>query len=383
MKDRNLLGIYLIGKSPAITHVMDYIEKFAKADSNVLIRGHSGTGKEVVAKLLHNLSGRSRGPFVALNCAALPDTLVESELFGWKKGSFTHASEDRMGRFEAAKGGTIFLDEIGDMPLAVQVKLLRPLQERSIQRLGENQDRPIDCRVIAATSRDLEKACENGTFREDLYYRLAVAIIKVPPLSERTEDIPLLVDHFLEKLTLRMYGPGRPAPRISDEAMDAVMRYSFPGNIRELENALERSILLSDGKLIGVENLPDTIREGARKIAVVNPHCRPSARLLEALEALFSGSAGPRRNLRQPGSIRVVKVEDIALYLSETEGHEFSRKDFELFLRRRGRHDMTMSAYATAGRYLHALIEAGVLKHNAEKSNRRRFRLMEDCLADK
>ncbi len=380
VKDQNVIPLFrgmdvsLIGNSPAMTCVMDFTKKFARSDSIVLILGPSGTGKELVAKLIHCFSKRSGGPFVPVNCGALPQTLIESELFGSTIGAFSGAT-NRIGRFEAAKGGTIFLDEIGDMPLAAQVKLLRTLQERSIQRLGDNLDRPVDCRVVAATNKDLETACKDGTFRIDLFHRLAVGIIELSPLSERSEDIPLLVDHLLRKLTLRNYGQGHPAFRISDKAMNVIMSYPFPGNVRELENMIERAILLSDGKLIDVENLPETVRRGVKvSVAPTGPDHVLFPRLLEALKAPTSQDAGSQRN-KWSKSIRTVKVEDIAWYLAETGGREFSRKDFEVLLRRRGSHGMDKNTYATAGRYLRAMIEKGVINHNGGKANRSRFRV--------
>ncbi|MEM5788753.1 MAG: sigma-54 dependent transcriptional regulator [Syntrophobacteraceae bacterium] len=372
----NGIGFTLIGNTSAMTSVMNLTRRFAAANCNVLLLGPSGTGKELVARAIHHFSGRS-GPFIPVNIAALPNHLVESELFGSKKGSFTGSMVDRIGRFESAHGGTIFLDEIGDIPMALQVKLLRTLQERTIQRLGENHDRPIDCRMVAATNKDLKTACKEGNFREDLYHRLAVAVIDLPPLRERTEDIPLLVDHFLEKLTPRLR-PELSVPVMSNEAMDAIRGYSFPGNVRELENAISRTILLCDEELIRVEHLPENIREGVKQNSPRgNHHLVHYSWLLERITtALLSHDAGPRR------SIRTEKLADIARYLSETEGSEFSRKDFEVVLRRRARHDMGRSAYATAGRYLRALIEKGVLVHNGGKANQSRFRLSEDCLLE-
>jgi transcriptional regulator with GAF, ATPase, and Fis domain len=363
--------ISLIGNSPAITRVVDLIERSAPANANVLIHGPTGTGKELVARSIHDLSGRMEGPFIPVNCAALPENLIESELFGHVKGAFTGAVADRKGFFEAAQGGTIFLDEIGDLPLTAQVKLLRPLQERSIHRVGENLERPIDCRVVAATNKDLEAACKDGTFREDLYYRLKIVKIYVPPLSERKEDIPLLINHFLTKIPVRMYSPGHPTLRISAEAMDAIMRYSFPGNVRELENAIESAIPLSDGKLIRVEDLPETIRGEVKEDSPVgNPRCMPSSRLLEALKEIL------------PRSIRIVKVEDLARFLSETGGRWFRRKDFEDFLRERGGRDIHKSTYGTAGRYLRAMTMKGVLGHNGGKANKSRFRVLEVYLVE-
>ena len=202
-------GVELIGSSPAMDCVRGEIERVAPANSIVLIMGPTGTGKELVARAIHDRSPRREGPFVAVNCGAIPGPLFESELFGSVRGAFNGAG-NRMGRFEAAKAGTVFLDEIGELPLDLQVKLLRVLQEKTVQRLGDNADRKVDCRVIAATNKDLLEACKAGTFREDLYYRLNIAIIKLTPLRERKEDIEPLVYHFLRKLPSKMYHPDHP-----------------------------------------------------------------------------------------------------------------------------------------------------------------------------
>ncbi len=372
----------LIGESPAITEVKELIGKIAPADTNVLILGETGTGKEIVANSIHHQSRRSRGPFVAVNCPALAVTVIDSELFGHKKGSFTGALTDRMGRFEFANGGTIFLDEIGDLPLPMQAKLLRSLEEREIQRVGENHNRPFDCRVVAATNVDLETACRKGTFREDLYYRLAVTKIRLPRLRDHIEDIPLLVDHFLGKLAQEKYGAPFSKPRISDEAMDAIISYSFPGNVRELRDSIRGAIVISAGKTISLEDLPENIRQGFEgNSAAPAPRSRPSARLFEALEKCLSRDAGLPGNIR-PKSIRTVKIEDIARFLSGTGGREFSRKEFELFLRRQRSNGINKSAYATAGRYLRAMVEKGVIEHNGGKANKSRFRVSEDYLLE-
>jgi DNA-binding NtrC family response regulator len=222
--------------------VFETIKKVSETDLTVLIRGESGTGKELVAQALHHRSQRGDRPFVAVNCAAISRELVESELFGHEKGAFTGADARRIGRFEAAAGGTIFLDEIGDMPLETQAKVLRVLQERMLERVGGNQPIPIDVRVVAATHRDLEKEVEDGRFREDLYYRLRVVQIDLPPLRERSEDIPALVDRFLGNLAERH---GREKMRISSDALNALIRHEWPGNVRELRNVVEQAAVLA------------------------------------------------------------------------------------------------------------------------------------------
>jgi transcriptional regulator with PAS, ATPase and Fis domain len=218
----------------------------------VLIEGETGTGKEQVARAVHASSQGRDGPFVAVNCAALPETLLESELFGHEKGSFTSAVGQRRGRFELANGGTIFFDEIGDVPAAMQAKLLRVLQERSFERVGGSEPISVDVRVVAATNRPLQRMVKEGKFREDLYYRLNVVRIELPPLRDRPEDIPLLAIHFIEKYAQ----PAVPTKQISPQAMEALLNYSWPGNIRELENAIERASVTSHDGLINVENLP-------------------------------------------------------------------------------------------------------------------------------
>jgi len=234
----------IVGQSEAMQKVFDVVKKVADARSNILICGESGTGKELVARAIHYNSARSAMPFVAVNCSAVPETLLESELFGHVKGSFTGAISNKAGLFEVANGGTIFLDEIGDTTPTIQVKLLRVIQEREFRRVGGNQDMKVDVRVIAATNRDLEKAVAEGTFREDLYYRLDVIPIRLPPLRLRTGDIPLLVTHFLEKFSQE---GGKPAPTLSPEAFHVLLEHEWRGNVRELENLIERVVAFSSG----------------------------------------------------------------------------------------------------------------------------------------
>ncbi len=234
----------LIGKSPAIKIVKETIEKIAPYDINVLITGESGTGKEVVAKTIHKLSKRKDKPFVAINCASLPADLLESELFGYKKGAFTGATSDKKGLIEEANGGTLFLDEIGEMPMSLQAKLLRFLEERKIRPLGSTKEIEVDVRIISATNRNLEEEIEKGNFREDLYYRLSTIIIKIPPLRERKEDIPLLAEHFLKEFQEKY---GKKFEKISQDFLDFLMKYEFKGNIRELRNLLEKAVILSEG----------------------------------------------------------------------------------------------------------------------------------------
>ena len=247
-----------VGKSPAIQKVFELIEKVADTDSTILITGASGTGKELVARAIHYNSRRRKKPMVTINCGAIPEELLESELFGHEKGAFTSAHKTRIGRFELANGGTIFLDEIGDMSPNLQVKLLRVLQEQKFERVGSTITRYVDIRVIAATNTDLQEAIEKGTFREDLYYRLNVIPIRVPPLKERKSDIPLFLDFFLEKFNKKK---NKNVNGFTPEVISALLQYDWPGNVRELENLVERLVILSDHEQIGIEDLPESIRE--------------------------------------------------------------------------------------------------------------------------
>lgn len=250
----------IIGKSPAMQKVFYTIEKVAPSRSTVLITGESGTGKELIAKAIHYHSPRKDKPFVSVNCGALPETLLESELFGHERGAFTGALQQRKGRFELAHEGTLFLDEISEMPLHLQVKLLRVLQEMEFERVGGTQTVRVDVRIIAASNRDLKKEVETGMFRSDLFYRLNVVNIHLPPLRERKEDIPLLITHFLEKYS-KEAGYSEPL-KVDRDAMQCLMEYHWPGNVRELENVIERAILLSSGNVITLADLPLEVRQG-------------------------------------------------------------------------------------------------------------------------
>lgn len=236
----------MIGESQAIAHIRDIIEKVAPTDARVLITGSNGTGKELVAHWLHEKSERSTAPFVEVNCAAIPSELIESELFGHVKGAFTSAVKDRAGKFEAAHNGTLFLDEIGDMTLSTQAKVLRALQENTISRVGADKDIKVNVRVLAATNKDLKKEIAEGRFREDLYHRLAVILIKVPSLNDRRDDIPLLIEHFSEKITSEQ---GSAKKKFSDKAIDLLKEYDWTGNIRELRNVVERLIILGGNEI--------------------------------------------------------------------------------------------------------------------------------------
>jgi two-component system response regulator AtoC len=255
----------MLGKSEAMQRVFRTVEKVAGYTTTVLLQGASGTGKELVARALHQMSPRAGKTFVAVNCGAIPENLMESELFGHKRGAFTDASSDKRGLFEEAHQGTLFLDEVGELPLSLQVKLLRVLQESTLRRLGDTKDQRVDVRVIAATVRDLATEVKEQRFREDLYYRLNVLQIALPPLRERAGDMPLLIDHFLEKYNARL---GTHVRGVSPEAFKLLVRYAWPGNVRELENLIERAVVLAESDLLSVDDLPDRLRESQDPVAL-------------------------------------------------------------------------------------------------------------------
>ncbi len=247
----------IISKSNKVKKILDILPTIAESDSTVLITGESGTGKEIFARAIHASSGRNKMPFVAVNCGGFPETLIESELFGHEAGAFTGAIRARQGRFARAEGGTLFLDEIGDLPLPLQTKLLRVLQNRNYEPLGGTRSLSANVRIITATNRDLEKMVADGTFRQDLFFRINVIKLEIPPLRERLEDVPLLVDHFISRFSALHR---KHIEAISHEALDVLMRYDYPGNIRELENIIEHGYVLSPGGLIHVKHLPDSLR---------------------------------------------------------------------------------------------------------------------------
>ena len=251
----------IIAKSPEMHRIFDAVRRVAEYKTTVLITGESGTGKELIAKAIHYHGDRASGPFVAINCGAIPDNLLESELFGHVKGAFTDATRNKKGLFEEADGGTLFLDEIGELPKFLQVKILRVLQDSDIRRVGDTKTHKVDVRIIAATVKDLAREVSKSAFREDLYYRLNVIPIHLPPLRERREDIPLLVQHFIRKCNEQL---GRKVQGIAHEAIAALMDYSWMGNVRELENTIERAMVLSDNEHVHPEHLPDRILEGKR-----------------------------------------------------------------------------------------------------------------------
>ncbi|MFU8818200.1 MAG: sigma-54 interaction domain-containing protein [Desulfurivibrio sp.] len=317
----------IIGTSDKIQRVFSLIRKVADADTTVLVQGESGTGKELVAQALHQEGGRRQGPFVAVNCGAIPAELLESELFGHERGAFTHAIRTRMGRFELADGGTVFLDEIAEMSPMLQVKLLRVLQEKKFERVGGTRTIGSDFRVVAATNRNLEEEVSQGRFREDLYYRLNVIPIDTPPLRDRVADIPLLIDHFIARCnrTRRTRITG-----VDPGAMEYLLRYPWPGNVRELENMVERMVILSSGRRLGVEDLPERLlaagsRPGGGTEAVVGAEraCGPVAGgtpvdlPAEYAAAALGGQGGADRWLIPPNgfvlSERVAEFEKVLI----------------------------------------------------------------------
>jgi DNA-binding NtrC family response regulator len=271
----------IVGQSKQMRDVYAKIQRAAPVDSTVLVLGESGTGKELVAQALHHNSGRKKGPFVAVNCAAVPATLVESELFGHVRGAFTGATDRRMGRFEQADGGTLFIDEIGDFELGLQAKLLRVLETFQVTPVGGHEDRKVNVRVLAATSRNIVQMVKEGTFREDLYYRLNVITITLPPLRDRSDDIPILCEHFLKEICDSKHTARK---RISPEVMRRFSAYRWPGNVRELRNTLESMMVLADGEVLAEHDLPERITQEA--LPAVSSGAIPSGLTMEQLERL-------------------------------------------------------------------------------------------------
>ena len=311
----------ILSKSPRMHDVFELISHVAQTISTVLIFGETGTGKELVARAVHESSPRRNAPFVAVNCAALPESLLESELFGHEKGAFTSAVGQRKGRFEMAHGGTIFLDEVGEIPLSMQAKLLRVLQDRRFERVGGTQTIEVDVRVVAATNRDLLRMAKEGKFREDLYYRLNVVKIDLPPLHERPEDVHLLATHFVQKFSR----PGAPPKAISPEAMELLLQHRWPGNIRELENAIERATVTSRDDVIRPENLPAEILKPSRPryqlpVDLKRPLTEQLAELTSAFEERYLRRALKRtrghigRTAHLTGLSRRTITDKIALY---------------------------------------------------------------------
>jgi DNA-binding NtrC family response regulator len=279
LREKGVTADRIISKSPEMEHLVNMAGRIASSRATVLIQGESGTGKELLARLIHNLSPRSERPMIAVNCGAIPETLLEAELFGHEKGAFTGAAGRRIGRFEEADGSTLFLDEIGELSPPVQVKLLRFLQEREFQRLGGNQTIRADVRVISATNSDLESKVRESTFREDLYYRLNVVVMSIAPLRERKADISPLVDYFLKRYAREN---GKDIDGLSHEARDLILKYDYPGNVRELENIIERAVVICRGQIITVEDLPFRARPTLAEVRKQGGHTMKES--METLE---------------------------------------------------------------------------------------------------
>ncbi len=286
----------IIGRSPSMMKLFEILPAIAESASTVLVEGASGTGKELFARAIHNLSPRKNKAFVAVNCGALPDTLLESELFGYRKGAFTDARRDKAGRFLIAHGGTIFLDEIGDVSPALQVRLLRVLQERTIEPLGSEKPIKVDVRVVAAANRDLSELVKEGKFRQDLFYRVHVVKMKLPPLRRRREDVPLLVDHFVAKFNRLQ---GKRIAGVSPEAMAGLMEHDFPGNVRELENIVEQAFVLARGEIIETRDLPPELRPSEARKSPDFGHVSIKAMEKRLIEETLRRHEGNRRKAAQ------------------------------------------------------------------------------------
>jgi PAS domain S-box-containing protein len=308
----------MVGRSPAMRQVFSLLPRVAQTGSTVLIEGPSGSGKELVARAIHSLSPRRDKPLVIVNCAALPDTLLESELFGYKAGAFTDARRDKAGRFTRAHQGTIFLDEIGDISPALQVRLLRFLEDRVVEPLGANQPLPVDVRVVAATNKDLKALVENGLFREDLYYRIRVIHVKLPSLKERKSDLPLLIDHIINKLN---HLQGRDIAGVSPEAMACLMAHDYPGNVRELENILEQGLVLCPGRIIELHHLPPELRPQAQagldELGSANLKAMEKVLILHALERHKGNRKSAARDLGIDVSTLYRKIKRLGLEVAE------------------------------------------------------------------
>jgi two-component system response regulator AtoC len=300
----------IVGRSPRIAQALTLADKVARHPSTVLITGESGTGKELIARHIHDASPRASRPFVAVNCAAIPEALLESELFGHAKGAFTGATAERQGLFEEAHEGTLFLDELGDLPVPLQVKLLRALQEGEVRRVGDNASRSVDVRLVAATARDLESDVAEGKFRADLYYRINVVRIHLPALRERSEDIPELVRHFIERFNRRL---GMRVTGATPAAMRALVEYPWPGNVRELENVVERAMVLTDGTQLGVEQLPTLAAPIARSDASTSPLDLSVKRRTEELERALIKEALERTRGNRTRAAKLLDLSHRAL----------------------------------------------------------------------
>jgi two-component system response regulator HydG len=301
----------LVGESESMRKVMEQIRKVAATDATVHIHGESGTGKELVARAVHQGSARREGPFISVSCAALSEGLLESELFGHEKGAFTGAVKRKLGRFELADRGTLFLDEIGEVPMGIQVKLLRVLQERSFERVGGEGTLQVDVRLVSATNRDLKKAVAEGRFREDLYYRLHIVPLALPPLRERPADIPVLAEHFVKKISPRV---GRRVAGFTPEALASMRRYGWPGNVRELENAVEQALVFAEGERIDVGDLPAFLQDPPTGALPLPTGDRPLNEILDDLERQLILAAYQKAKGVKTETARLLGIKTSALY---------------------------------------------------------------------
>ncbi|MCK8603676.1 sigma-54-dependent transcriptional regulator [Desulfoferrobacter suflitae] len=309
MKARGVTADAIRYKSRKMAELINLAGRIASSQATVLIQGETGTGKELFARLIHSLSPRAEHPLITVNCAAIPETLIESELFGHEKGAFTGAMQRRIGRCEQADGGTLFLDEIGELSLPVQVKLLRFLQERELQRVGGERTFKADVRIISATHQDLAARVKEGTFREDLFYRINVVTIKIPPLRERREDIPLLIDHFVGRFAREN---SRKIDGVSREARDLLIRYDYPGNVRELENIIERAVVISRGSLLGLEDLPFQEALCTDDAITIGQQAREASlqQAIESLERQLIGEALERAAFNQTQAAKLLGLSE-------------------------------------------------------------------------
>jgi two-component system nitrogen regulation response regulator GlnG len=343
----------IVGNSPAMQQVYKLIGQVAPTSTTILITGESGTGKELVARAIFQNGSRANKPFIAINCAAIPENLLESELFGHEKGAFTGALAQRIGKFEQCDSGTLFLDEIGDMPMTTQTKILRVLQEGEISRVGNNQSIKVDVRIIAATNKELWQAVQRKEFREDLFYRLNVVRVALPPLHDRTTDIPLLVAYFINKFRLKQ--PTGPS-QIADDAMAAIQRYSWPGNVRELENCIQRAMVLASGNTITLANLPEEIARGTRPSAAA-----PS----EAAKPVFSAAVPAGNEPSAPASPESSKA---ALSQAVETLFNFARQDKQFKLLPAAERELIVRALAeTSGNQVQAAKLLGVTRATLRK----------------
>jgi formate hydrogenlyase transcriptional activator len=314
--DRDSMFEDIVGSSEALRKVLRQVEKVASSDSTVLILGETGTGKELIARAIHKRSRRAERAFIGVNCAAIPPSLIASELFGHEKGAFTGATQRRMGRFESANGGTIFLDEVGDLPAEIQIALLRVLQEREIERVGSSRPIPVDVRVVAATHRDLDAFVAEGKFRQDLLYRLNVVPIQMPPLRERVADIPLLVEYFIDRFGKRA---GKKFRTIDEKFLKVVQAYSWPGNVRELQNIIERAVILSDGDTLAVDETwlkrepANPVRARRLDIALVRQEKEMIEAALAESQGRVSGPAGAAGKLGLPARTLDSKIKRLKI----------------------------------------------------------------------